>query len=326
MTLAAAPPPPTRPRAASTPLASVLLGGGGGREPLRPPQQAWNPVGRKRSERPPSSGRGGPRPPPRSRFTSAPLRATSFGAEASVGSETSFEAGAESRNEIDQIGSRCTGWSVRTTATDCPRPAKRERVRARGPALLRRRPLSRRPSAGDLSPPSPHDSSDLERDLSGAALRSLHGSCRCGPPPRWGPLSGRGHAVSARARRASGSQVALARDRGPHRVPSPPRHPLRSLRTADRSTRSLLSASDATMTTIGRQHRWRAASGTGDAEGGDPMGFFGAGKCHLPMEWLPSKAARGCPGLAEKSQRGGVPQRQDPFRESHATPLRSDES
>jgi hypothetical protein len=50
---------------------SVQSGGGGGRGAPRPPQQAWNPVGRKRSERPPSSGRGAPRPPPRSRFTSA---------------------------------------------------------------------------------------------------------------------------------------------------------------------------------------------------------------------------------------------------------------
>ena len=32
---------------------SVRLGGGGGRGTPRPPQQAWNPVGRKRSERPP---------------------------------------------------------------------------------------------------------------------------------------------------------------------------------------------------------------------------------------------------------------------------------
>ena len=53
------------------------------------------------------------------------------------------------------------------------------------------------------------------------------------------------------------------------------------------------------------------------------MRLFGAGKCHLPIEYLPSKAEFGCPGLAEKSQWGGVPQRQDPFRESHATPLRS---
>ena len=53
------------------------------------------------------------------------------------------------------------------------------------------------------------------------------------------------------------------------------------------------------------------------------MRFFGAGKCHLPIGCLLSKAGCACPGLAEKSQRGGVPQRQDPFRESHATPLRS---
>jgi len=69
-------------------------------------------------------------------------------------------------------------------------------------------------------------------------LRSLHGVLPLRAASPLGPLSGRGHAVSARACRASGSQVALARDRGPHRVPSPPRHPLRPLRTADMSTRS----------------------------------------------------------------------------------------
>jgi len=53
------------------------------------------------------------------------------------------------------------------------------------------------------------------------------------------------------------------------------------------------------------------------------MRLFGAGKCHLPIGRSTSRLSRGCPGPAEKSQRGGVPQRQDPFRESHATPLRS---
>ena len=75
--------------------------------------------------------------------------------------------------------------------------------------------------------------------------------------------------------------------------------------------------------TIGEYHRWRAASGTGDAEGGDPLGLFGAGKCHLPIGCLPSTAKFACPELAEKSQWGGVPQRQDPFPESHAVPLRT---
>jgi hypothetical protein len=56
------------------------------------------------------------------------------------------------------------------------------------------------------------------------------------------------------------------------------------------------------------------------------MRLFGAGKCHLPIGRVPSKAARACPGPAEKSQWGGGPQRQDPFRESHATLLRSDQS
>ena len=52
----------------------VHLGGGGGRGAPRPPQQAWNPFGRKRSERPPSVRRGAPRPPsaPAFRLGSAP--------------------------------------------------------------------------------------------------------------------------------------------------------------------------------------------------------------------------------------------------------------
>ena len=124
-------------------------------------------------------------------------------------------------------------------------------------------------------------------DLSGAVLRSLRGSCRCGTPPHWGSSAGSpGHARSALLGRCSGWQVALARPaEDPQRVPLPPRHPLRSLRTADRSTRSSLSisGSELPMMTIGLHHRWRAASGAGDAEGGAPAGiFFGAGKCHLP--------------------------------------------
>ena len=50
-TLMRAPDPGRRParaaRRSSAPLRSVRLGGGGGRGPPRPPQQAWNPVGRK---------------------------------------------------------------------------------------------------------------------------------------------------------------------------------------------------------------------------------------------------------------------------------------
>jgi hypothetical protein len=50
----------------------------------------------------------------------------------------------------------------------------------------------------------------------------------------------------------------------------------------------------------------------------------GAGKCHLPIECVPSKSPLGCPGLPDRrAQRGGVPQRQDPRSERNAAPLRT---
>jgi hypothetical protein len=52
-------------------------------------------------------------------------------------------------NEIDRVIGR-----VGAVATVCPRPAKRGEGQGEGPASLWRPPLTRRPSSGDLSPPS----------------------------------------------------------------------------------------------------------------------------------------------------------------------------
>ena len=114
-----------------------------------------------------------------------------------------------------------SAWRTATRSSRIPRLRRcrsgRERhARARGQRqrLVRlpripREPL--RPAARHPVGCTSHDFATPSAAQSGAVLRSLHGSCRCGPPPHWGPLSGRGHALSARARRASGSQAGTLR-------------------------------------------------------------------------------------------------------------------